>query len=162
MGKLLKKAVAVIILLVFATLLWLAFQRSTGDSFPTIFGYGYAKVASGSMEPAIHVGELVVVDTRSQVHEGDVIMYLDSDSRLITHRVIYMDAEQLITQGDANDIADTPIVAASVVGVIIWHGQLDILASHPLLQFPGVILTLLFAALLIRWAFIELFQKSKM
>lgn len=163
MFKILKKTVAVIILLIFASFLWLAFQRGMGDPFPTILGYGYAKVVSGSMEPTIHVGELVIVNTEVPVQEGDVIMYLDENNRLITHRVIQQEEHLLVTKGDANEFADAPITSEQVVGKIICHfpSVLAGLKANALYYFLGVLMLLLVAASLVRWAFRTLTYSPK-
>lgn len=89
---------------------------------PRFFGVQYFSVISGSMTPEIPVGSLVVsVPTESNnIHPGDVISYVaNEDLDVITHRVVSFDAQtnSFITQGDANDAPDSPVLAANVVGV---------------------------------------------
>ena len=36
-------------------------QKYSGKAMPTIFGWGQATVVSGSMEPVIHVGSMILV-----------------------------------------------------------------------------------------------------
>ena len=96
-------------------------------SVPLLFGYRTFIVMSGSMEPAIHTGD-VVVDKRiapEDVQVGDVVTYRDPDheNRLITHRVrgvrtaggkIYF-----VTKGDANtDSQKWSIATDGTVGVV--------------------------------------------
>ncbi len=74
-------------------------------------GYSAYVVTSGSMEPAIAVGSLVVAQgVRSEdVRAGDVVTYALRD-RLVTHRVQDIVARDghiaFVTRGDANDVAD--------------------------------------------------------
>ncbi len=80
-------------------------------SLPLAIGYRAFTVMSGSMEPAIHTGD-VVVNQRIAPEEarvGDVITYRDPEhpSRLVTHRVRGVrtsgDRVLFVTKGDANN-----------------------------------------------------------
>ncbi len=77
---------------------------------PSFFGYGSLTVLSGSMEPTLHVGD-VVVEHRVpplSVRIGDVVTFRDPEDpiRLYTHRVVSMSASEgsvaFVTRGDAN------------------------------------------------------------
>jgi signal peptidase I len=72
-------------------------------------------VQSGSMEPAIRVGSLVLVQPKHEYHIGDVItarveQTVADESLTVTHRII--DVEEIdgaiayTTQGDANNTPD--------------------------------------------------------
>ncbi|MEK6230128.1 MAG: signal peptidase I, partial [Actinomycetota bacterium] len=71
-------------------------------------------VMSGSMEPAIRTGDVIVAKPISPIDArvGDVVTYKEphGESRLITHRVKTMQALQgkvrFTTQGDANDTSE--------------------------------------------------------
>ena len=94
----------------------------------TVGADGSYVVLSGSMEPAISVGDVVIVDDVDPVtiEEGDVITYLRSGQDTpTTHRVIGVEegGDELTfrTQGDANDDPDaTPVPASQVNGVILF------------------------------------------
>jgi signal peptidase len=96
-------------------------------SVPLLFGYRTFIVLSGSMEPAIHTGD-VVVDRQiapEEVQVGDVITYRDPDrqNRLITHRVRGMRTSEgkvyFVTQGDANtDSQKWTTATGGTVGVV--------------------------------------------
>ncbi|AUX10389.1 signal peptidase I [Halalkaliarchaeum desulfuricum] len=87
---------------------------------------GYV-VLSGSMEPAISVGDVVIVDDveAEAIQENDVITYVrGGEETPTTHRVVEVLEEdgQLAfrTQGDANDEPDaTPVPAEQVNGKVI-------------------------------------------
>lgn len=86
---------------------------------------GYV-VLSGSMEPSIGVGDVVIVDdvTPAEIEEGDVITYLRPDAETpTTHRVIDVTEQSgeraFITQGDANDDPDSaPVPESQVLGEV--------------------------------------------
>lgn len=73
-------------------------------------GYRALTVVSGSMEPRIHVGDMVVSRSVSPLRAGpgDVISFRDpaNVNRIITHRVRSVRIERLrawfVTKGDAN------------------------------------------------------------
>jgi len=82
----------------------------------------YEPVLSGSMEPSISVGSLVLikpVETGS-LTVGDIICYHFSDERLVTHRIIEVNSEGFITKGDANEENDPKLVQKSdIVGSVV-------------------------------------------
>ena len=84
-------------------------------------------VLSGSMEPAISAGDVVVVATSdpATIVAGDVITFSRGSSGVaVTHRVVDVDtsgAEPLFyTKGDANDNVDVnPVPASAVIGTVV-------------------------------------------
>ena len=96
------------------------------DAVPTIGGYAPLIVLTGSMEPEIMGGDLIIVKQIEvgDVQVGDVITFFDpggNGTSIVTHRVIeIVDGEALSfrTQGDANNTADRlPVPAEDLVGV---------------------------------------------
>ena len=82
---------------------------------PMPFGVGLSVVLSGSMEPTLSVNDLVVVREADSYEVGDVVVYQDGSS-LVVHRIISVNGDEIITQGDANNKADEPITASAVKG----------------------------------------------
>lgn len=89
-------------------------------------GWGMSPVVitSGSMEPGIRPGDVVMLDAPAPdrlLSPGSVIAFNDPvrPGELITHRVSGLTADgRYETQGDANDRPDsTPVSAQDVVGV---------------------------------------------
>lgn len=71
-------------------------------------GYGIYVVESGSMEPTIPVGGIVIADRNypyGNIKVNDVIVYRKGDI-MVTHRVVRKVSEGLETKGDANRAAD--------------------------------------------------------
>ena len=81
---------------------------------PVVFGGRSFSVLSGSMEPVISTGDLVMTEPISpgEAGGGDVVTFTDPDdkSRLITHRVASSlrrgDNYAFVTKGDANDTVE--------------------------------------------------------
>lgn len=104
-------------------------SRFSGGT-PSAFGYSVYRVSSGSMEPELEVGDVILgktVNDPMSIKVGDVVTYKGSgelEGMLITHKVIVAPQEQdgvimLQTKGIANDIPDSPISADRVVSVVI-------------------------------------------
>lgn len=101
-----------------------------------LFGYRLYYVVSGSMEPTLHVGDVVLCRERGpeQLHNGDILVYDGKDGELagktITHRIIEEPSEvngswQIKTQGDAEGTIPDPLVGGDqVIGVVLTRLQL--------------------------------------
>ena len=92
--------------------------RLLGDKLPMPFGYGAAVVLSGSMEPSMSIGDLIVIKQTDEFNVEDIIVY-QSRSMLVVHRIVEIDGESIITKGDANNAPDNPISLASVKGKVV-------------------------------------------
>jgi signal peptidase len=127
---------------------------------PLAFGARPHTVLTGSMEPAIAAGD-VVIDERvdpASAQVGDVVTFRDPEdqSRLITHRVRGIRRAGshfwFVTQGDANNTTERWRVAAGgelgrVAYVVPWVGHVAVLAHTPLGLSLFVIVPLLLLAL---------------
>ena len=92
--------------------------RLAGDSVPMPFGIGAAVVLSGSMEPELSVGDLLIITEQEEYSVGDVIVYQDG-GMAVTHRIISITDDEVITKGDANNTCDTPITQEQIKGEVI-------------------------------------------
>ena len=119
---------AVMVLLIFMVLSGIV-QRYFGHSSNGLFGIGYAVVVSGSMEPNIHVDDMIIYHDHpaDDYQVGDVIVYRRNagtpEEMLITHRIVEIreDRSMLTTRGDANKISDPEISFDDVVGRLVWR-----------------------------------------
>lgn len=91
---------------------------------PALVGYESFVVYSGSMAPAINVGDLAVVAPTKpeQLRPGDVITYRtpQNPNLVVTHRLVDVTREDqgrfsFQTKGDANPVLDTVAVDAGAV-----------------------------------------------
>ena len=131
--------VFVAVLIGFALYNWNA-KKLTGNQMPMPFGYGVSVVLSGSMEDELSVNDLVLIRETQDVEVGDVVVYQDGRD-LIIHRIIKMDGETVITQGDANNVADAPIRIGQIKGILQFKIPY-VGAFVRLLQQPMVIILL--------------------
>lgn len=102
----------------------LLFLAILAVGLPKLFGVRPFAVLSGSMTPAIGVGDLVFTQPTAfdDIHEGDVITFVLNDNLdVATHRVVAIDRDQqlITTKGDANSAVDgNPVWYPNVVGVV--------------------------------------------
>lgn len=78
-------------------------------------------ILSGSMEPVIRTGSMVLVDTQTEnIQSGDIIMYRLQKENVV-HRVVEIQEDgKIITKGDNNENADfAPVTQAQVCGKVI-------------------------------------------
>lgn len=87
---------------------------------PSVFGYEFFIITSGSMEPTINTGDFIIikkVDT-SQLKINDIITFKE-DNAIVTHRIIEVKNENgeyiFITQGDANNVKDNNTVSTNQI-----------------------------------------------
>ena len=108
-------------------------------------------IESGSMEPAIHVGSVVVVNENYKYEDakvGDIIVFKTGDSR-VTHRVAEKTSEGLRTKGDANKVEDEIITTeATFSGKVLCSVPAAGFAAEMLSEIKGKILAVTFIGLL--------------
>lgn len=103
-SKILEKAIYTIIILVAILLFWSILPIKNG---PKILA-----VLSGSMEPAIHTGSVVVIRPEAQYKVDDVVTFGKNTKKDIptTHRIVSSRVQDGVmvfkTQGDANNSFD--------------------------------------------------------
>ncbi|RLE58882.1 MAG: signal peptidase I [Thermoprotei archaeon] len=93
-----------------------------------------AVVSSWSMEPTLHVGDIVVVTGSSIYNIGDVIVY-DNGRTLIVHRIIEKNGPRFTTKGDANNFPDSyrptlKDIKGKVVLVIPYLGAIKLFVER--------------------------------
>ena len=91
------------------------------------FGFQFHVIASGSMTPALDVGDIALTAqiSPSQIKVGDVIQYQRSDiGSPIIHRVVgKYDSNgyySFVTKGDANTEPDDPILPTGELYRVVW------------------------------------------
>ncbi len=130
-NKLISGAVTVVLILAICLCLF-AFVQVMNKGYVSVFGYSFFKVTTGSMEPTISVGSLILtkdvpIDT---VEMDDIVSFFSKEAymegRVITHRVIAKETSGtgqvlLTTRGDANSSTDIHSVdEENIIGKVIW------------------------------------------
>lgn len=91
------------------------------NEMPTINGYAFLEVVSGSMEPKFKIGDILIVDTKIEKYkEKDIITFKDVNGSFVTHRIIEINDDEIITKGDANNTIDEAIKKDSIVGKYVY------------------------------------------
>ncbi|MDI6903777.1 MAG: signal peptidase I [Methanocellales archaeon] len=119
---------------------------------PTMLGGDtqYLIVLSGSMEPAIKMGSVVVVKPADTLQEGDIICFKNSEQK-VTHRIYEVLEDGFKTKGDANEDPDARIIHPDeILGQVMFSiPYLGYLSHHARSPLGFVLLVILPAALLI-------------
>lgn len=88
---------------------------------PRLLGWQFVTVAGGSMEPAVHIGAVAVMEKvqPQDLKVGDIIMFSDpaQPGRRVTHRIITVkdNGGSFTTRGDANKTNDATAVPGQLV-----------------------------------------------
>lgn len=92
-----------------ATIALMAFYIITSN-FNVFSGYRSFLVQSGSMEPAIMTGDIILIHSQGNYVKNDVVTFHGTDGRIVTHRIIEIlqkDRKSFFsTKGDANRSED--------------------------------------------------------
>lgn len=86
----------------------------------SINGYAILEVISGSMEPTIHVGDMIIVDTKDNNYNEDDIVTFKDKNMLITHRIVSVTEDEIITKGDGNNALDDAITSSDIIGKYVF------------------------------------------
>lgn len=130
LGKILNILLTVVIIVLAAVIALTIFVRITGNN-PTLFGYSIFRVSTGSMEPDLMVGDVILiheVDDVNSLQVGDVITYRGTigeyANMMITHQIVKAPYEEngttyVVTKGVANDIEDKPVSVDKITGKLV-------------------------------------------
>ena len=92
------------------------YQRLTNKDVVSFFDkYYFFEVASSSMESELHINDLIFVKSYDNYKVGDIITYKVDDT-YVTHRIVSISDDGIITKGDANGACDEMISVDEVVG----------------------------------------------
>ena len=131
-----------------------------GNALPMPFGIGASVVLSGSMEPALSVGDLLIVRARDSYEIDDIVVY-QSGNTPVVHRVVSISDQTVITRGDANNVNDEPFATTALKGEVIAAiplvGYVVLALKTPI----AVVMMLAVAVLLVEGSFRSLKFKAE-
>lgn len=146
-------------------LLWAAIGLGAGllaiVTLPSVFGYQSMTVVSGSMEPTLGVGSVVIDEVIAplEAHPGDIVTFKDPlRPRQLTHRLqkvrVDGDTVYMATLGDANDVPERWTVPVDGrIGRVVAHlpklGYARAALSAPWARLAALAAVLAFGALMI-------------
>ena len=85
--------------------------------------YSILVVLTGSMEPTIKAGEMILIKEKDEYQLGDIVTYIDEDAYFITHRITQINGEECITQGDNNSLEDSKFNTKNIQGAVVFHSK---------------------------------------
>lgn len=128
--RIIKNTVFAVILVILVTILIATLIARVSGKNPSVLGYSFYRVSSGSMLPTLEVGDIILVREWDALalEEGDIITYEgisgDLAGKMVTHRVVVAPYESggsyyLVTKGDNNPAPDTAISVDRVLGKVV-------------------------------------------
>jgi signal peptidase len=132
-----KNAIFAVLLVVLVGILIVTMLARVSGKSPSLLGFAVYRVSSGSMEPTLKVGDVILSQkcNPEDLAEGDIVSYEGSvgefKDKIVTHRVQTAPYKEngeyyLVTKGDNNPAEDSPILFKQVCGKMIQ--KLDFLA----------------------------------
>lgn len=150
-----------VIIFLFGLFIFVTVLNASAGKVPSVFGFSFLQVQTGSMEPEYPVGTIVVakkVDVKS-LQKGDVISFYSTDKeisqKVVTHRITEISSNMkgiptFTTKGDANTIEDKATVSSiMVIGKVVYSigtvgGSVISVLKNPNVIFVFIVLPLLF------------------
>lgn len=140
-----------------------------------LMGYRPYVVLTGSMEPDIKTGSLVIIKQTDPdtIKVGDVISFISEDPKIlgqiVSHNVVEIKEDEkgervFITQGSANQRVDEyPVNEVNVTGVVVYHshalGNIYNALSNRAVLFA---LTIVPLAVIVIYTFIEVVKNARL
>ncbi|MFA5750230.1 MAG: signal peptidase I [Candidatus Shapirobacteria bacterium] len=128
-----------------------------------IGGYRSFLVQSGSMEPSIMTGDIIIINKQKQYFKNDVITFQNEKNGIVTHRILNIEKNKFITKGDANRTSDPEEITQDIIlgKVIITIPKLGYLVAFTK-TLPGLILLIIIPVIiLISDEFLKMFKTIK-
>lgn len=114
--------VLIVVLFLFASAIMVS-KLDTGLNFDIY------SVQSGSMQPSIKAGSIVIVQEQEKYDKGDIITFNTNSETTVTHRIVRIEDTLFYTQGDANNVEDgNPVEEEQIIGKVMF--------TIPLLGYP--------------------------
>ena len=99
---------------------------TNGELLTKVAGFSVLRVDSGSMEPSISVGDILIIKECGNYEVNDVITYNVDNDYLVTHRIIEKKEDNnFVTKGDNNNTKDNDkVTRENIEGKVILNSKL--------------------------------------
>lgn len=115
----------------------------------SFFGFRVYRVISGSMQPTLQIGDIIIIRKEKEYHINDIITY-DTGLTTVTHRIKSIDNNDVVTKGDANDVNDDVFNVDKIVGKYFFRISMISLFSNIMIgNSVFIVLIVLFSSILI-------------
>lgn len=121
-AKIIFNTILTFLLIVFIAIifLFLISKYIFKDEVPNVFGYSISRVVSGSMHPTIEIGDMIIIKKIDNYKIGDIVTYTEDNGTLITHRIIKVNENTVVTKGDYNNTEDPEISKTKIQGKVVF------------------------------------------
>lgn len=122
LGRILSILLSILLTVLIISNAYILIVRHTADKpLPTVFGWTWAVVVSGSMSPELEVDDLIVIRAGEDYGINDVVVFEDGKS-VTTHRIVDIGDRGYITRGDANNTNDLdPVPEEAIIGRVVFR-----------------------------------------
>ncbi|WP_409271443.1 signal peptidase I [Neobacillus sp. SCS-31] len=121
-------SVAMLVLISASSIYLILQMKIHPNQVPSIFGYKTLLVLSGSMEPLLSAGDMIVMKEIDPANAkvNDVITFKNNANTLVTHRIVSKvqsgGTTLFATKGDANNVEDNELIAPKqITGKLFFH-----------------------------------------
>lgn len=119
-----KKVCSFLCLLFFAilTIGLVGNMSSKFDSIYNLIKFKSYVIVSNSMQPTIDPGDVIFIKkvNVNDLEVGDVVTF-QKEGFIATHRIIEIQEDKIITQGDNNNLKDDPLDKSSIIGQYMFR-----------------------------------------
>lgn len=123
----------ILFIILFIILLMVLILNILSFSNLSFFNMRIYRIGSGSMEPYLKINSLIIIKKSDNYKINDIVTYQNGDE-YITHRIISIDDDEIITKGDTNNKEDNPITKDKIVGKLIYKFHIFGFNSYLLLK----------------------------
>lgn len=171
-------AVISALIFIFGFIIFISVMSASAGKVPSVLGYSFLQIRSGSMEPDYPIGT-VIVTKKTNVFDlkvGDIISFYSTaqeiKGQVNTHRIVEVDKTMtgypvFTTKGDANDFEDSQKVSSiNVIGKVVYNigtvsGSVLSVLRNPKVIFFFIVLPLVFITFGEAVNLVTLIMKSK-
>lgn len=120
-----RKIIRILLSIIISIILSLAIYYGVNANGLTTKLYGYTTliVSSGSMQPELMVGDVIIIKEFDSYNKNDIITFNVDNQYLVTHRIIEKNENHYITKGDNNNSADDNIVLEEQIEGKLIHNS---------------------------------------
>lgn len=112
-----------LIIIIFILLFTLYSKFILKEELIKLYNTAILVVLTGSMEPTIKSGEMIIIKEQADYNVDDIVTYKEDRNFFVTHRIINKYEDKYETKGDNNNLIDEPIDKDQIEGKVIYHSK---------------------------------------
>ena len=112
-----------LIIIIFILLFTLYSKFILKEELIKLYNTAILVVLTGSMEPTIKSGEMIIIKEQTDYNVDDIVTYKEDRNFFVTHRIINKYENKYETKGDNNNLIDETIGKDQIEGKVIYHSK---------------------------------------